>query len=157
MIDRWVRRLNLEVKVPERIKQAIEATIPRDAQAAVKALTGHPAWRARGREEILIAFLTGFSRSGRFFLEKFEYLTGLMHTYRPVDVADFGRQVDTLIQSYHEESGDHFFDAHLKEVYGPEGGMDPVQDSYGQDRKRQLALATQIQQDLAEFSAVATR
>jgi hypothetical protein len=153
MIDRWVRRLNLEVKVPERVRQAVEATIPSDDQAAVKALTGHPAWRTRGREEILIAFLTGFSRTGRFHLEKFEYLTGLMHTYHPADVNDFGRQVEALIQSYHEESGDHFFDAHLKELYGPDGGTTPVQDHYGQDRQRQLSLATQIQQDLAEFTS----
>jgi hypothetical protein len=157
MIERWVRRLHLDAEVPERVLRAVEATIPREDQAEVKALTGHPAWRATGREEILIAFLTGFSRSGRFSRAKFEYLTGLMHTYHPKDVADFGRQIEALIQSYHEESGDHFFDPHLKEVYGPEGGKSPVHDAHGQNRQRQLSMATELRQDLAEFSAVQAR
>jgi hypothetical protein len=157
VIDRWVRRLNLEVTVPERIQQAVEATIPKDDQAAVKALTGDPAWRGPGREEILIAFLTGFSRTGRFFLEKFECLTGLVRTYRPKDVAHFARQVEALIQSYHEESGEHFFDSHLKEAYGPEGGTSPVRDPHAAERQRQLSLATQIQQDLAEFPTTVAR
>jgi len=157
VIDRWVRLLNLDVTVPERLQQAVEATIPKDDQAAVKALTGDPAWRGPGREEILITFLTVFSRTGRFSLEKFECLTGLVHTYRPKDVAHFARQIDALIQSYHEESGEHFFDAHLKEVYGPEGGMSPVRDPHGAGRQRQLSLATQIQQDLAEFPAEVAR
>lgn len=157
IVDRWVRRLHLEVRVPERVKQAVEATIPTDAQAEVKALTGQPGWRGRGREEILIAFLTGFSRSGRFSVDKFEYLTGLVHTYRPRDVSHFQAQVDALIQSYHEETGDHFFDPHLKEIYGPGGGMSRVQDPQGEDRRRQISLATQLKADLAEFVVPAAR
>jgi len=155
VIDRWVRRLHLEVRLPEKIRQAVEATIPKEAQDEVKALTGQPAWRAPDREEILIAFLTGFSRTGRFSVDKFEYLTGLVHTYRPRSVDHFRTQVDALIQSYHEESGEHFFDAHLKEVYGPEGGMNPVHDPYGDHRRRQITLATELKDDLAEFAAQA--
>lgn len=156
IIDRWVRRLHLEVRLPEKIRQAVEATIPKDAQAEVKALTGQPAWRGGEREDILITFLTGFSRTGRFSVDKFEYLTGLVHTYRPRGVDHFRTQVDALIQSYHEESGEHFFDAHLKEVYGPEGGMSPVHDPYGDHRQRQISLATELKDDLAEFAAEAT-
>jgi len=155
VIDRWVRRLHLEVRLPEKIRQAVEATIPKDAQAEVKALTGQPAWRGSGREGILITFLTGFSRTGRFTVDKFEYLTGLVHTYRPHSVDHFRAQVDALIQSYHEESGEHFFDPHLKEVYGPDGAMAPVQDPYGDHRQRRLSLATELKDDLAEFASEA--
>jgi hypothetical protein len=155
VIDRWVRRLHLEVRLPDKIRQAVEATIPKDAQAEVKALTGQPAWRGDHREGILITFLTGFSRTGRFSVDKFEYLTGLVHTYRPHSVDHFRSQVDALIQSYHEESGEHFFDPHLKEVYGPDGAMSPVHNPYGDHRQRQLSLATELKDDLAEFAAQA--
>ncbi|MDH4229474.1 MAG: hypothetical protein OEW11_06980 [Nitrospirota bacterium] len=155
IIDRWVRRLHLEVTLPERISQAIEATIPTDHQAEVKALSGHADWHRDGREEILLAFLTGFARSGRFVPEKFEYLTGLIHTYRPRDVHHFAQQIEALLQSYHEENSEHFFDSHLKEAYGPAGGINPVRDTYGADRKRQMALATQLQHDLSEYLTTA--
>jgi hypothetical protein len=155
VIDRWVRRLHLEVRLADRIRQAVEATIPKDAQAEIKALTGQPAWRDGEREGILIAFLTGFSRTGRFSVDKFEFLTGLVHTYRPHGLDHFRTQVDALIQSYHEESGEHFFDAHLKEVYGPEGAMSVVHDPSGDHRQRRLALAAELKDDLAEFAAEA--
>lgn len=151
IIDRWVRRLHLEVRLPDRIRTAIEATTPTEDQAEVKALAGHPAWHMAEREEILVTFLTAFARNDSFSLPKFDYLTGLMHTYRPQDVGHFARQIETLIQSYHEESGEHFFDSHLKEAYGHNGSTLPVKDDYGRDRKRQLSLATQIQHDLVEF------
>ncbi|MDH5527728.1 MAG: hypothetical protein OEY97_10530 [Nitrospirota bacterium] len=154
VIDRWVRLLHLEVRLPERVAQAVEATVPAECLAEAKALCGHTAWRGEGREDILLAFLTGFARTGHFLVDKFEYLTGLVHTYRPTDVRHFSQQLEALIKSYHEESNEHFFDAHLKEAYGHGGGTtNPVKDSYGNVRKRQMALATQLQGDLAEFFA----
>jgi len=149
LIDRWVQRLHLDVTLSDPIRHAILATVPGADQAMAKALAGHAGWRAPGREAILLALLTAFAHRDRFSIPKFEYLTGLIHTFRPRDVAQFSTQVDALIQSYHEESGDHFFDSHLKETYGPGGGLTPVNDPHGRDRRRQLTLATQIQEDLA--------
>ncbi|MFQ5508763.1 MAG: hypothetical protein ACE5FN_05410 [Leptospirillia bacterium] len=155
IIDRWVRRLHLEDQLSKKISAAIEATVPIDDQAQVKAMVGHTAWQAAGREEILLSFLTGFSRTGRFLLSKFEYLTGLMQTYRPRDVAHFKDQLDALIKSYHEDTGEHFFDVQLKEAHVNTGTIPPVKDSHTSDRQRQISLATQLQADLAEFSASA--
>ena len=153
-IDRWVRRLRLDAKVDENILRAIEATVPTEDQDMVKALVGHNAWLAPGRSDILLAFLTGFAKTSRFSVEKFEYLTGLMQTYRPKDVGHFAQQIDALIRSYHEEKNEHFFDNHLKEVHEVTGGgAMPVQNSYAQDRGRQLFLATELQADLAEMFA----
>ncbi len=153
MIDRWVRRLHLEVKVDERIIKAIEATIPTPSQAQVKALAGAPDWRAAGRDAILIACLTGYAQTGRFTIPKFEHLTGLIHTFRPRDLAHLSEQIDHLVQSYREDSGEHFFDSHLKEAYGPMGVNTPVKDNLTTDRQRQIALSTQIQDDLKDLMA----
>ncbi len=154
LIERWVERLQLQVKLSSRVTQAIEATIPTDAQDMVKALAGAPAWQAAGREDILTGFLTGFSLTGRFTLPKFEYLTGLVHTYRPRDLSHFAHQVDALVTSYQDERDEHFFDAHLKEAYGAEGGLAPTHDGYATERKQHIALASQLQQDLADLASL---
>jgi len=153
LIDRWVRRLHLDIHIDKRILQAIEATIPNGSRASVKALSGDPAWLKPGCDEILIAFLTSYARTGRFSVSKFEELTGLMHTHRPRDLGHFHEQINGLMKSYQEDSGEHFFDSHLKEAHGPLGVADPVSNSQGDSRRLQIYLAAQIQEDLKELKS----
>ncbi|MBI5137204.1 MAG: hypothetical protein HZA24_07690 [Nitrospirae bacterium] len=155
IIDRWVTHLHLDVRVDDRILKAIEATIPTEFQALVKALAGEAAWRAPGRDAILIALLTGYAGNGHFSATKFEYVTGLVHTFRPRDLAHFGNQVAALVQSYHDDHGEHFFDAHLKEAYGPMGVNAPVHDPHADEKRRQASLAVQIRDDLAGMGVTA--
>ncbi len=153
MIDRWVRRLYLDVKVDDRILKAIEATVPTEFQSLVKALVGDSAWRAEGRDAILIEFLTSYARTGQFSGEKFEHLTGLVHSFRPRDLAHFTEQVDHLVQSYRDDNAEHFFDSHLKEAHGPLGVSSPVTDHLAEGRRQQIMLTTQIQEDLRALGA----
>ena len=153
MIDRWVRRLYLDVRIDDRILNAIDATVPTEFQALVKALVGHRAWRAEGRDSILIGFLTAYARTGHFSGDKFEHLTGLVHTFRPRDLAHFSEQIDHLVQSYRDDNAEHFFDSHLKEAHGPLGVSSPVTDHLANARSKQIMLTTQIQEDLRELSA----
>ncbi len=152
MIDRWVRRLHLDAAIPDRVRAAIDATVPNGDQAMIKAMAGHSAWGQAKREEILIAYLTGVAQNGQFSVPKFECLTGLMQTYRPKDMDHFMRQLDTLVQSYQEDKSEQFFDSHLKEAYGHTGSTDLSQNSHAETRQQQMTLATRIQQDLSAYA-----
>lgn len=152
MIDRWVKRLHLDATVTDRVRAAIDATVPNGDQTVVKAMAAHTAWGQDNREAILIAYLTGVAQNGLFSVPKFECLTGLMQTYRPKDMDHFLRQLDTLVQSYQEEKTEQFFDSHLKEAYGHSGSTDLSRNSHAETRQQQMILATQIQQDLAQYA-----
>ncbi len=120
-LARFVERLYLNKPLPTGMLALIDSTVPEADRPWVNVLAREAVWKEPARQTILRAFLTIFAETDRYNLGKVEYLTNFVRTYRPAQLADVPRQLDSLIRSCEsdlnrsEERG--FHDHVLKEKY----------------------------------------
>jgi hypothetical protein len=120
-IERFVDRLYLDRPLSEGLNALIGEAVPMALQGELRMLARESVWQGSWRQDLLAAFLQLFHLQQSVSLEKVLFLTDFVRTYRPGNLNDLQRQLDSMIQSCKQDldnvQGRSFHDAHLKEMY----------------------------------------
>lgn len=120
-IERFVDRLYLDRPLSEGLNALIGEAAPVALQGELRMLARESVWQDSWRQDLLAAFLRLFHLQQNVALEKVLFLTDFVRTYRPGNLNDLQRQLDSMIQSCKKDlenvRGRSFHDAHLKEMY----------------------------------------
>lgn len=126
-LERFVTRLNLDARVPERIDKVINSLAPEPARTLLKAIARRAIFAAAERSEILFQYLVRSTSDSFFDPEDAVALLRLMETYQPASVPDVLDRIPHWLQVLDQEiksaaQPKPFFAARVQELHG--GGRD---------------------------------
>jgi hypothetical protein len=155
-IERYVGLLKLDQPLPDSAYEDIQALVPETSRNEVNLIARDVVWQARGRYDILKAFLALFHTNKNFSTVKVSYLSNFVRTYRPEDLNDVARQLDALVSSCKKDrdqaEGRGFHDAGLKALNSdnplPNHNVEEIRAHY----QHLIDVAEALQQDLATSS-----
>lgn len=158
-IDRYVNLLRLDQKLPEVFHAEISSSVPNDSANEVNLLAREEVWQLESRHHILLAFLRVFKQLNNFSTLKVSFLTNFVRTYRPANLLDVERQLDSLVQSCQTDmenvSGRGFHDEYLKAMNEGnrlnKGNERDIWEHY----KHMIDLAGQLKADFQQISQAA--
>lgn len=121
-IDRYVNLLHLDHALPDAsVYAAILSDVPQESHNEVNLLAREEIWRGELRRDILLAFLKVFHEKRNFAVQKVQFLTNFVRTYRPGSLLDVERQLQSLIDSCEQDmenvAGRGFHDEYLKAMH----------------------------------------
>lgn len=162
LIRRYVRLLNLITPLSQNVKRVIEETVPENAQDIAKALARDPVWLPERRQEFLIAFLKVFNEKKNFSVDKLDYLTDFVRTYRPVAILDMEQMLANLIEACNEDihkiEGGHYLYYHdlIERHYMGSDNEQQLSENLLQSKERHITMALELQKDFEAMSSLTT-
>ncbi len=158
-IDRYVNLLRLDQKLPEALHQEILANVPQESHNEVNLLGREDTWQSEARQQILAAFLRAFKHRNGFSTVKVSFLTNFVRTYRPANLFDLERQLDSLIESCQVDkenvAGRGFHDEYLKALNVGNNLTQLSERDVWAHYDHMIDLAGQLKADWAEIEAAA--
>jgi hypothetical protein len=119
--SRFVSLLGLDRPLASSVYEAIVTMVPLADQPTANVLARDVVWKSEARQAWLIAFMTVMSAKPETIAGQLHALTDFIRTYRPQDLQDMERQLESYIRSCETDfsrSGElHFHDERLKEKY----------------------------------------
>ncbi len=121
-VDRYLNLLHLDHPLPsEAVYRAIQQEVPAASRNEVNLLARDGVWRSDARQDFLLAFLRVFGQQHNFSVQKVQFLTNFVRTYRPATLGDLDRQLQSLIDSCEADmenvAGRGFHDEYLKAMH----------------------------------------
>ncbi len=154
-IDRYVNLLKLDQKLPEGMYQEILDLVPSDSHNEVNLLARDDVWHHESRRHILSAFLKLFDVQRNFSTMKVSFLTNFVRTYRPGNLLDMDRQLESLIKSCQSDmeniSGRGFHDEYLKALNVGNSLTKNAEKDVWEHYRYQMELATQLRDDFGRM------
>jgi hypothetical protein len=158
-IDRYVNLLRLDQQLPEALHREILSTVPQESHNEVNLLGREDVWQSEARQQILAAFLRAFKRRNSFSTVKASFLTNFVRTYRPANLFDLERQLDSLIESCQIDkenvAGRGFHDEYLKALNVGNNLTQLSERDVWAHYDHMIDLAGQLKADWAEIEAAA--
>ncbi len=157
LVRRYVRLLNLATPLSQKVKQVIENTVPESARDIAKALARDPVWLPEHRQDFLIAFLKVFKERGNFSVDKLDYLTDFVRTYRPVAILDMEPMLNNLIEACNEDvhkiEGGHYLYYHdlIERHYMGSDNEQELSENLLHSKVSAIRMAMELQRDLCHI------
>ncbi len=126
-IERFVTRLNLDVRLPDPLAKLLSSLPPAEDRALLKALARRSIWSKEPRRAVLFRYLLAATSEDFYRREDLLALLKLMETYQPKDAADLIARIPHWQEVIKNEilsaaSPKLFFAARVQELHG--GGRD---------------------------------
>lgn len=157
LVRRYIRLLNLATPLSKKVKQVIENSVPENIQDIVKALARDPVWLPGHRQDFLAAFLKIFKEKKNFSVDKLDYLTDFVRTYRPASILDvdrqFGNLIEACLEDIHKLQGGHYLYYHdliERHYMGSESEKD-LSEKILHEKEREISLAMELKLDFAHI------
>lgn len=162
LIRRYIRLLNLITPLSKKVKQSIENSVPENTQYIVKALARDPVWLPEHRQDFLIAFLKVFKEKKNFSVDKLDYLTDFVRTYRPVTILDMEPMLNNLIEACNEDvhkiEGGHYLYYHdlIERHYMGSDNEQQLSENLLHSKERHIVMAMELKQDFTALRETQT-
>jgi hypothetical protein len=152
------KKASKEAAVEEKkVKQVIENNVPENIQDIAKALACNPVWLPEHRQDFLIAFLKVFKEKKNFSVDKLDYLTDFVRTYRPVTILDMESMLNNLIEACNEDvhkiEGGHYLYYHdlIERHYMGSDNEQQFSENLLHSKERHIVMAMEL---LRDFTAL---
>lgn len=123
ILDRYVRRLQLEKVVPEPVAECIRHLVPKADQDRLHAIARRPVWQEAWRSALLLHALTSSLKREAFAIADFELLLRLVEQYEPSQASELMEWLPEIVQGMETEIAQHsvpkpFFSDRIREMHG---------------------------------------
>ncbi|NCO58529.1 MAG: hypothetical protein GW783_00265 [Deltaproteobacteria bacterium] len=152
LLERYVRLLTLSAPLAGEVAALLDRDLPEAERAAARHACRLPQWQGKERTALLRAWLTAAGARGSLRLDRLLYLTGVVKSYRPHDLADLDRQLTNLADALANLDLTPFYSDELKESYA---ATHPASDHLAARRAeiaREQALLHALRADLAAMA-----
>lgn len=150
-IDRYVNLLRLDHQLLPALYDAILVNVPEASHNEVNLLAREDIWHNEARQSILLAFLKIFKHRNSFSTVKVSFLTNFVRTYRPAQLLDLDRQLESLIESCKVDmenvQGRGFHDEYLKAMNVGNKLTATTERGIWEHYQHMMDLATQLKED----------
>ncbi|MBF0444433.1 MAG: hypothetical protein HQL68_02505 [Magnetococcales bacterium] len=106
IIERYIRLLGLTTKISEPIVELLEAVVESDNRNHAFSLARRPVWSNSNSCDVLAVCLEKMQQKNSFSLNKMDFLTGFVRTYRPTSQDILLTNLNNLVTAYHQDK-DH--------------------------------------------------
>lgn len=157
LIRRYVRLLNLTTQLSSRMQKAIEQYVPEPAHDIAKALAKDSVWLAERRQDFLISFLKVFKEKNNFTVDKMDFLTDFVRTYRPMSILNMDSMLHNLIEACNEDihkiEGGHYLYYHdlVERHYMGSDNEQSLSEKLLHSKERTIIMATELKKDFASI------
>jgi len=148
-IERYVTRLNLDVRLPEPLAKMLATLPPAADRAWLRALARHAIWKLEPRREVLFHYLLKSTSDHFYQRADAAALLKLMETYQPLDAADIISRIPQWLEVLKKEmlaaaSPKPFFSERVQELHG--GGRDQrhQNEPFISAKERELAFLERL-------------
>lgn len=154
-IERFVKRLNLDVTIPENLAKLLDSMPPEEDRNLLKALARHQGFRSAEQSEILFRFVLKVTSDDEYQLEEVLLLLELMDTYKPADVGDLLSRIPHWLEVLENEATaagqpKPFFADRVQELHGFGRDQRKADMSLIDRKKRNIKFLKRLDEILGE-------
>ncbi len=106
IIERYIRLLGLTTQVSEPIVELLEAVVTTDDRNQAFSLARRPVWSSSKNCDVLAVCLEKMQTKNSFSVNKMDFLTGFVRTYRPTTEDLLLTKLNNMVTAYHKDK-DH--------------------------------------------------
>ncbi|MBF0625159.1 MAG: hypothetical protein HQL82_10180 [Magnetococcales bacterium] len=108
VIERWVRLLHLDCAIAGAALEPLAGLAEGELRLRAFSLARQPVWHRDGNGDLLLELLGVMSGASGEKVDKLEFLTAFVNTYRPQSLAHLVQELVNLVESYRAEEGPIF-------------------------------------------------
>ena len=122
-IERFVKRLNLDIELPEALVRLLDSMPPEKDRGLLKAVARRPGFRTESQRDILFKYVLKVTSEDEYELDEILLLLELMDTYKATDVADLLSRIPHWLEVLENEATaagqpKPFFAERVRELHG---------------------------------------
>ncbi len=154
-LERFVRRLNLDIEIPEALAKLLGSMPPKRDRDLLKAVARRPGFRTAGQRDILFKFVLRATSEDDYDLEEILLLLELMDTYKAADVADLLSRIPHWLEVLENEATaagqpKPFFAERVRELHGDGRDQRRTDNSLIGRKKRNMEFLKRLDAVLSE-------
>lgn len=153
LIERYVRLLHWDAAIPPLLRPVLADWVEGQDRVTLSSLARRPAWQSLHRAQMLYHALQAMVERDSFRIDKVQFLTDFVASYRPDGQQALLRALANLVEAYHQDSEHPIFNQQLEQYQG-----ENLRSRYcdADVKAFRLAMAYALLTDLSDSPAMPT-